>query len=72
MADALACFDEDPLFISAVGDDEQVILRMTGRESFSVAVKGIFSTRIISVFHSKSLYLVTIIFDLSKVTVPEE
>ena len=27
VADALACFEEDPLFISAVGDDEQVIQR---------------------------------------------
>ena len=24
LADALACFDDDPVFISAVGDDEQV------------------------------------------------
>ena len=39
---------------------------------FSLAVKGISSTRVILDFHSKSPELVTNIFDLSKMTVPEE
>ena len=39
---------------------------------FLVSVQGISNTRVISDFHSKSPDLVTIIFDLSKVTVPEE
>ena len=39
---------------------------------FSLSVKGISCTCVISHFHSKSPDLVTIIFDLSKGTVPDE
>ena len=39
---------------------------------FSLSVKGISCTRVISDFHLKSPDLVTISFDLSKVTVPDE
>ena len=38
----------------------------------SLSVKGISCTRVILDFHSKSLDLATIIFDLSKVTLPDE
>ena len=36
VADALACFGEDPLFISAVGDDEQVIRRTSWILQFTI------------------------------------
>ena len=47
-------------------------LLLPAESLFLVSVKGISCIRVISDFHSKRLDLVTIIFDLSKVTVPEE